>query len=218
MRHARPLPSYLIKRYHGWKATEYEENKAWFQRLADEGQRPRAMVVSCCDSRLQVSALFGAEQGEFFIHRNIANLVPPHEPDGEHHGTSATIEYAVRDLKVAHLIVIGHSKCGGIKGCTEICADEHGAARPDDVYLTRWLELLRPAWKRVREAGIEDEEERLHRLEKEGVIVSLENLMTFPFVRRAVEEEALQIHGLWTDIGAGDLEWFDPEAGEFVSL
>ena len=218
MHHARPLPSYLIKRYQGWKATEYAENKAWFQRLADEGQRPRAMVISCCDSRLQVSALFGAEQGEFFIHRNIANLVPPHEPDGEHHGTSAAIEYAVCVLKVAHLIVIGHSHCGGVKGCAELCENARGDTGGGHSYVTRWLELLRPAWERVHEAGIKDDGERLLRLEKEGVLVSLENLMSFPFLREAVEAETLQLHGLWTDIGAGDLEWFDPEAGEFVSL
>ncbi len=218
MHHARPLPSYLIKRYHGWKATAYEENKAWFQRLANEGQRPRAMVISCCDSRLQVSALFGAEQGEFFIHRNIANLVPPHKPDGEHHGTSAAIEYAVCVLKVAHLIVIGHSQCGGVKGCADMCEKAGEDAGDGHSYLTRWLELLRPAWERVREADIEDDGERLLRLEKEGILVSLENLMTFPFLREAVEAETLQLHGLWTDIGAGDLEYFDAESGAFVKV
>jgi len=90
---AKPLPEFLVKRYHG---------QAWYRRLADEGQRPRAMVISCCDSRVHVTAIFGADQGEFFIHRNIANLVPPYNPDGEYHGTSAAVEYAVNALKVTH--------------------------------------------------------------------------------------------------------------------
>ncbi len=218
MQHARPLPSYLVRRYHGWKATAYEENKAWFRRLADEGQRPRAMVISCCDSRVHATALFEADQGEFFIHRNIANLVPPHEPDDEHHGTSAAIEYAVCVLKVSHLIVMGHSHCGGVKGCADMCANESRDPDAGHSYVTRWLELLRPAWERVREATCRDEEERLRKLEKEGVLISLENLMSFPFVREAVEAETLQLHGLWTAIGAGNLEYYDPEAGEFSEV
>ena len=111
---AKALPSYLLQRYQGWKATGYAENQTWYRRLAAEGQRPRAMVISCCDSRVHVTSIFGADQGEFFIHRNIANLVPPYEPDGKQHGTSAAVEYAVNALKVAHLIVLGHSSCGGV--------------------------------------------------------------------------------------------------------
>ena len=113
MVYVKPLPNYLIQRYHGWKATTFEDNHAWYRRLASEGQRPRAMVISCCDSRVHVTAIFGAEQGEFFIHRNIANLVPAYLPDGEPHGTSAAVEYAVTALKVSHIIVLGHSSCGG---------------------------------------------------------------------------------------------------------
>ena len=116
MHRAKPLPSLLVQRYHGWKATTYTENKSWYKRLADEGQRPKTMIISCCDSRVHVTSLFGADQGEFFIHRNIANLVPPYEPDGNQHGTSAAVEYAVTALKVAHLIVMGHSSCGGVAG------------------------------------------------------------------------------------------------------
>jgi len=121
MNEARPLPSYLIERYRGWKATKYKENESWYRHLAQQGQHPRAMVISCCDSRVHVTSVFGADQGEFFLHRNIANLVPPHEADGEHHGTSAAVEYAVTALKVPHLIVIGHSDCGGVAGCEAMC-------------------------------------------------------------------------------------------------
>ena len=121
MHRIKPLPTFLLQRYQGWKATTYAENSAWYRRLATEGQRPRAMVISCCDSRVHVTSIFGADQGEFFIHRNIANLVPPFEPDGDHHGTSAAVEYAVNVLHVAHIVVLGHSRCGGVQGCIDMC-------------------------------------------------------------------------------------------------
>ena len=122
MQAAKPLPNYLVQRFHGWKATSYSENHAWFKRLASEGQHPRAMIISCCDSRVHVTSIFGADTGEFFIHRNIANLVPPYQPDGNQHGTSAAVEYAVTALKVAHVIIMGHSSCGGVQGCLDMCS------------------------------------------------------------------------------------------------
>ena len=88
----KPLPAYLAKRYQGWKATTFDENKGWYQRLAEVGQHPRFMVIACCDSRVNINAIFGADSGEFFIHRNIANLVPPYKKDEDYHGTSAAIE------------------------------------------------------------------------------------------------------------------------------
>ena len=185
MHHARPLPSYLVQRYHGWKATTWQENKAWYKRLASGGQHPRAMVISCCDSRVHVTSIFGADQGEFFIHRNIANLVPPHNPDGEHHGTSAALEYGVTALKVAHLVVMGHSGCGGVRGCHDMCSGHAPALEEKSSYVGRWMDILRPGYERVR--GVEDEGARIAALEQQAVVISLENLMTFPFVRQAVE-------------------------------
>jgi len=121
MESAKPLPAYLLKRYLGWKATDFDENSAWYRRLAEEGQRPRAMVISCCDSRVHITSIFGAETGEFFIHRNIANLIPPYSPNEDFHGTSAAIEYAVKHLKVSNILLVGHSICGGVQGCFDMC-------------------------------------------------------------------------------------------------
>ena len=118
----RPLPHYLIERYRGWRASRWEENRAWYARLAATGQHPRAMVIQCCDSRVNVAEMFGAEPGDLFIVRNIAALVPPHEPDHNHHGTSAAVEYAARVLNVAHIVVVGHSMCGGVHACHDMCA------------------------------------------------------------------------------------------------
>lgn len=215
MKNARPLPTYLTQRYHGWNATTYSENKAWYRRLADEGQRPRAMIISCCDSRVHVTQMFGADQGEIFLHRNIANLVPPFEPDGDYHGTSAAVEYAVTALKVSHLIVLGHSQCGGVKGFHEKCLGNAPELSENTSFVGRWIDILKPGYERLggNDADIADDV-----LEKEGVLVSLENLMTFPFVRDAVESEKLSLHGIWTDIGAGGLEFYDPETGEFAPV
>lgn len=216
MHHARPLPSYLVQRYHGWKATTWQENRAWYKRLAQGGQHPRAMVISCCDSRVHVTSIFGADQGEFFIHRNIANLVPPHNPDGEHHGTSAALEYGVTALKVAHLVVMGHSGCGGVLGCHDMCSGHAPELEEKSSYVGRWMDILRPGYDRVKD--VTDEAARIAALEQQAVVISLENLMTFPFVQRAVAEGELSLHGLWNDIADGGLWQFDGESGGFVPL
>ncbi|WP_372840536.1 carbonic anhydrase [Phaeovulum sp.] len=212
--HVRLLPSYLVQRFQGWRATTFAENHIWYRRLAEEGQRPRAMVISCCDSRVHVTSIFGADQGEFFIHRNIANLVPPYNPDGDYHGTSAAVEYAVNTLKVAHLIVLGHSHCGGVQGCHAMCTGKAPELERETSFVGKWLGILRPGFDRV--ADMPDEAERITALERESVVISLENLMTFPFVREALEGDRMTLHGLWTDIGEGQLLQYDPATSGFV--
>ena len=213
---AKPLPHYLVQRYHGWKATGYAENAAWYRRLASEGQHPRAMVISCCDSRVHATAIFGADQGEFFLHRNIANLVPPYQPDGRQHGTSAAIEFAVTALKVAHVIVLGHSSCGGVAGCAAMCRGEAPDMERKESFVGRWMDILRPKFDLV--ADIADPDEQIARLERLAVVTSLENLVTFPFVQEAVDEGALSLHGLWTDIGEGGLQQYLPDEDRFVAV
>jgi len=216
MDHAKALPAYLLQRYQGWKATAYSENQTWYRRLADEGQRPRAMVISCCDSRVHVTSIFGADQGEFFIHRNIANLVPPYEPDGDHHGTSAAVEYAVSVLNVAHLVVLGHSNCGGVKGCIDMCTGKAPELDAQTSFVGRWMDILRPKYELVKDE--QDPETQIRALEKHAVMISLENLMTFPFISDKVTDGSLTLHGLWTDIGEGGLEYFNADAAEFMPV
>lgn len=213
---AQALPKYLVQRYKGWKATTYEENKAWYRRLSSEGQHPRAMVISCCDSRVHVTSIFGADQGEFFIHRNIANLVPPFTPDGDHHGTSAAVEYAVTALKVAHVIVLGHSSCGGVRGFYDMATGAAPELQEQSSFVGRWMDLLAPGYDRVKDKHSGDE--CVAHLEKEAVKVSLDNLMSFPFVAEAVEGDELSIHGLWHDIGEGGLLQYDPESDSFIPV
>ena len=215
MLNAKPLPHYLVSRYNGWRATTFAENRAWYNRLAEDGQRPRAMIISCCDSRVHVTSIFGADTGEFFIHRNIANLVPPYTPDGQQHGTSAAVEYAVKALKVAHLIVMGHTKCGGVAGCHAMCSGHAPDLEEESSFVGRWMDILRPGYDRVTALP---EAEQIPALEREAVMVSLENLMGFPFVREAVESGQMSLHGLIHDIGDGTLFQYDGPEGKFVRV
>ncbi|WP_112321073.1 carbonic anhydrase [Oceanibium sediminis] len=209
----KPLPKYLVQRYKGWKATDFEENHSWYHRLAEEGQRPRVMVISCCDSRVHVTSIFGAEMGEFFIHRNIANLVPPYKPDGDLHGTSAALEYAVTSLKVSNIIVLGHSHCGGVEGGLAMAEGRAPELLENSSFVGSWMRLLEPGYKAV--ADIPDQQDRQDALEKQAILVSLRNLVTFPFVTSGLEDTSLALHGLWHDIGTGALEAYDPERDAF---
>lgn len=213
---SRPLPAYLVNRYRGWKATKFEDNKSWYHHLAHDGQHPRAMVISCCDSRVSPPEIFEADPGEFFLHRNIASLVPPLDKAGKHHCTGAAVEYAVGVLHVAHLIVIGHSGCGGVKGCHDMCAGEAPALEDPDSTVGRWLDILRPGYERTE--GIAPTDARLAAMERAGVVIALENLLSYPAVRNAVESDRLTLHGVWNDIASGALEQFDPATGNFVPV
>lgn len=213
METARPLPPGLVNRYRNWSASIYPQKRAEFQRLVAEGQSPSAMIIACCDSRVQVATLFGAEPGEFFTHLNIANLVPPYEPDGNKHGTSAAIEYAVTVLQVQQLIVMGHSQCGGVAGCHAMCSGNAPQLEEKTSFVGRWIEVIRPAFEKISKEG--DEAEQLLLLEQESVLLSLENLMTFPFVANAVAAEKLTLHGLWKDIAEGELMQFDAASNTF---
>lgn len=210
------IPKYLQKRYLGWYATEYAPNRAWYQHKADVGQHPATMIISCCDSRVNAEQLFGGEAGEFFVHRNIANLVPPFRADGDHHGTSAAIEYAVSALKVAHIVVLGHSACGGINGGYHMCNGTEKQLYENTVYVKKWLEILRPAYSNLENDN--DQDRRIKKLEKLSVGVSLENLETFPFIKSALAEGKISLHGLWHDIGSGQMEAYNAKSKEFYSL
>ena len=213
---ARPLPGYLVTRYRGWRATRYAENRSWFMHLAEDGQHPRAMLITCCDSRVTPVELFGADPGEFFIHRNIANLVPPAGTTGDNCCTLAAVDYAVRVLHVAHILVLGHSGCGGVAGCHDMCAGEAPALEAPDSTVGRWLESLRPAYERTRE--IPDRAARLAEMERQSALISVENLLSYELVREAVASGRLTLHALVFDIASGELLGYDGASGTFRSI
>ena len=210
----KPLPEYLVQRYYVWKATTFANNKSWYHKLAEDGQHPRAMIISCCDSRVHVTSIFGSDAGEFFIHRNIANLVPPFKKDQDYHGTSAAIEYAVKTLKIPHIIVLGHSTCGGVHSSFEYFSGNNPNLYKDSNFVASWLEILRPSFEKI--PSNLSKNEKLKSLEKNTVLTSLENLTTFPFIKEAINNETLSLHGLWHDIGTGDLMFYDNKSSKFI--
>jgi len=211
------LPSYLIKRYNDWKAKSYQENKSWYNKIANEGQNPKTMVISCCDSRIHVTSIFGSDNGEFFIHRNIANLVPPYNPNGDHHGTSAALEYAVTILKVSNIIILGHSKCGGINSGYNLCKE--GKISKNTIFIDKWLKILKPAFEKVvsKNTNISNKQGIII-LEKESIITSIDNLIEFPFIQNAIKKNELTLYGLWHDIGKGNIECLDPISFKFIKV
>jgi carbonic anhydrase len=217
MEHARPLPPELLDRYRAWQERRTPERVASLTEAATNAQHPKAMIIACCDSRVLISEILGNEPGDFFIHRNIANLVPPHEPDGRSHGTSAAIEYAVIALGIDHLIVMGHHGCGGVRGCHDMLAGHAPELDTPTSFVGTWLRLLKPGYEALAGRGLAYEE-RIAALEREAVLVSLANLMTFPFVAEAVRAGRLELHGLWKDIRDGSLEIYDGASDSFGPL
>ena len=214
---AKPLPEALVARYRGWQERRGPEELARYAELAEKGQNPTAMIITCCDSRVLISEIFGEGPGDFFIHRNIANLVPPYEPDGESHGTSAAIEYAVIALKIQHLIVMGHHACGGVRGCHDMLAGLAPDLDTPTSFVGTWLRLLKPGYETLAGRGL-SYEQRIATLEKQAVLVSLTNLMTFPFIEERVTAGTLELHGVWKDIRDGGLKLSDAETDSFKPL
>lgn len=185
----------LIAGFKSFRETYYEKQPDFYRSLVEKGQKPDVMVIACSDSRVNPSIIAKAEPGELFIVRNVANLVPPYEPDSHYHGTSAAIEFAVRDLNVEHIIVLGHSHCGGIR-C--LCEGHEDAKNRE--FIDGWMSIVEQA----RDDSLKGEAQ-LRNVEREAVKVSLDNLLTFPWVKRRVENGRLKLHGWLFDLEAGEL-------------
>ena len=208
-----PPPKFLIDRYKKWKSNEYIKHEVQLRKLASSGQSPSTMVISCCDSRIHSTSIFGADEGEFFIHRNIANFVPIYSPDGENHGTSAAIEYAIKELKVQHLIILGHKDCGGIKNGYYMHSN---SGNYNYEFINKWLSILLPAYNKIQK--IVSEQKQINQLEQESIKVSINNLFSFPFIKKAIHENKLSIHGLIHDIGSGNLMYLNPITEDFENF
>ena len=208
-----PPPKFLIDRYKKWKSSEYLQNEVQLRNLASSGQKPSTMVISCCDSRIHATSIFGASEGEFFIHRNIGNIVPPYSSDGENHGTLAAIEFAIKELKIHHLIILGHKDCGGIKYGHKVNSK---LANTNYEFINKWLTILLPAFNKIQKDV--SEQEQINQLEQESIKTSINNLFSFPFIKKAIEENNLSIHGLIHDIGSGNLKFLNPVTKDFQNF
>lgn len=180
-----------------------------------QGQRPSTLLIGCCDSRVDPLMLTGCEPGELFIVRNVANLVPPCEKDGHHHGVSAALEYAVISLQVERIIVLGHASCGGIRALMEGITDRH----EDGGFLATWLSIAEPARDYVLNRHADaDVATQMALAERVSILVSLDNLLSFPWVKSRVEAGRLQLLGWYFDIQEGALYGFDAASQRFLPL
>ena len=209
------LPDHLADRYRRFRFRHFIQNQDRYEELAEAGQSPDVMVVSCCDSRVDPETIFSAMPGELFVVRNVANLVPPFETSGKYHGVSAALEFAALNLRVRHILVLGHARCGGIRACLE-----HDAARQTEAqFISNWMSMLDGARDQVRRKHVDRPVgDMVAALEREGVKTSLANLRTFPCVQTLESRGRLSLHGAHFDIATGALTVLNQGTGEFVDV
>ena len=205
------LPPRLLAGYRNFMAGRYAAETQRYRTLAKDGQAPETMVVACCDSRSAPEAIFDAGPGELFVVRNVANLVPPYMPDGQFHSTSAALEFAVQSLKVKHIVVMGHGRCGGIGAALAPAAEP---LSPGD-FIGKWMSLLGPAAETVSSSTLMTAGERQTALERISIRHSLANLRTFPCVKILEGKGRLSLSGAWFDISTGELWVMNRDTGDF---
>lgn len=210
------FPDDLLSGYKEFKEDHLPEARARYEVLAELGQKPKTMIISCCDSRAAPETIFNSAPGELFVVRNVANLVPPYEADDGFHGTSAALEFAVQALKVENIVVMGHGRCGGVQAflLQDEGVIETKPLSPGD-FIGKWITLLEPAKdKMICEDGA-DFAARKRAMEEAGIRNSIDNLLTFPCVKTQVERGKITLHGAWFDISSGELFTMDHESGQF---
>ncbi len=206
------FPQRLIDGYRAFAESRLSEEQTRFRELAEHGQRPEILVIGCCDSRVSPEVIFDARPGELFVVRNVANLVPPYTPDGAQRAVSAALEFAVQALRVKHIVVLGHARCGGIRAY----AEPGEPLSPGD-FIGHWMAMIKPAADALPpphdHASFDD---YLDKLEHAAIELTLANLMTFPCVRTLVERGKLELHGAYFGVAKGELTVRDPKTGKFL--
>lgn len=202
----------LLKGHQKFKAIKFKKNKDLYLKLVKDGQHPGTLFIGCSDSRVIPGLITGSKPGELFTIQNVGNFVAPYKPDEDYHSTASGIEYAVSVLKVDDIIVCGHSHCGAIKSLYKDLDKE-----VDLVHTNKWLELGNEAKKVAQLVGGSDDE-KLINTEKLSAMFQLENLLTYPAVKRRVDEGSLHLHVWYYKIETGEIEYYDDIKGSFVPM
>lgn len=201
----------LIQGFKHFRTQYFVNDRSLYDELTTR-QSPKTLIIGCSDSRVDPALLTQSQPGDIFVVRNVANLVPPYERGGGIHGVSAAIEFAVQDLQVENIIILGHAQCGGINAMIM------GTHDHKDSFIGKWVSIARPAKARVLAANPNSSLQELRsEFEKQSVVVSLENLMSFPFIAEKVQNGKLEIHGWYFDMQSGHLLTWNSEKGEFQS-
>ena len=207
------FPPHLLEGYRTFTSQRLPTEQSRYRELSERGQAPEVMVIGCCDSRVSPEVIFDAGPGELFVVRNVANLVPVYQPDSGAHGVSAALEYAVSVLRVKHIVVLGHAQCGGIRAFV----NKIKPLSPGD-FIGKWMAMFIKPGEVVEQRDRESMEDFTVRIEKAAVFRSLENLLTFPFVRERVLAGQMELHGAYFGVAEGSLFVLDPVAKEFLSV
>jgi carbonic anhydrase len=207
------FPQQLLDGYRTFTSERLPTEQGRYRELSVRGQSPEVMVIGCCDSRVSPEVIFDAGPGELFVVRNIANLVPTYQPDSAAHGVSAALEFGVSVLKVKHIVILGHAQCGGIRAFI----DKIEPLSPGD-FIGKWMAMFIKPGEVVEQRAHETMQDFTIRIEKAAVFRSLENLMTFPFVRNRVERGDLQLHGAYFGVAEGTLFVLDKATKQFKSV
>lgn len=203
----------LIKGFKRFQQNYFKNDDALFDQLR-HGQTPKVLLIGCSDSRVDPAILTDCQPGDLFVVRNVANLVPPYEPDAQHHGVSSAIEYAVRFLQVEHVIVMGHSHCGGVDALLRSTPES-----PVGEFIDHWVDIARPAKEKVlQDLSDKPFDKQARACEQASIMISLENLLTFPWLAERVQAETLALHGWYFDIESGQMLAYHPASGEFEKL
>ena len=194
----------LIEGYSRFKNGYYKQNRERLEKLAHE-QNPDVAMLSCCDSRVDPSILFDVEPGDIFVIRNVANLVPPFETNGDYHGTSAALEFAVTGLKVKQIVILGHANCGGIRALME----NDVSIKPEG-FIDSWMQIAAPAKKEVlAHKELDSLKKQTDACEKTAIHYSLQNLLSYPWIRERVQSGHLELVGYFYDLHNGELSHLD---------
>ncbi len=202
-----PLPAVFKNRFIKWKNSLSHKKKNNYKNLQLKGQSPKTLLITCCDSRVNALDFFCAKPGEFFVQRNIASLIPRNKNKSNYCSSAAALEYAVLNLKVQNIIVIGHSNCGGIKA---YCDNSINKDKTLNIY--KWLEILKPLNKIIKT------KKDYEHIEKEAVLLSIKNILSYDFVEKAVKKKNINIYGLWFNIKKCELEVYNYNKFSFIKI
>ena len=209
------FPCKLLGGYAHFRRNRLAREKERYEELAEKGQKPDTMIIACCDSRSAPETIFGAAPGEMFVVRNVANIMPPYENDGDYHGTSAALEFAVQELRVKHIVVMGHGRCGGIGAFRRQLTGETSEPLSPGDFIGKWISLLEPVSQKIERVEAETAELLQLKLEEESIRQSIEHLKQFPCVSILLEREQIGLHGAWFDISTGELWTMNETSGVF---
>ena len=202
----------LIDGYKEFRQKYFSGSCDIFEELVRHGQNPKVLMIACSDSRVDPAIVMNCKPGDLFVVRNVANLVPPYQADNSYHGTSAALEFAICDLKIHHVVIFGHSQCGGIKSLVDHVMSEH----PPYSFVAKWMELAQSACDETFEKHADaTPEEKAHYCGHYAIINSLTNLLTFPWISKGVNDRTLFIHGWFFNLSTGIIDAYNFESGQF---